>query len=942
MSITVLECALQVITRDSYPEQWAAIQHYLANAYRDRVRGVPEDNIEHAITTYKKALEVRTRTAHPQQWAGTQNNLAHAYRKRIQGKKSENIELAINACNCALEVFTRDTFPEEWATVRDTLGITFCSRIRGRTAENIELAVEAHKDALSVFTHGNAPERWAAVQQNLAVAYRNRISGDPAENIEQAITASKQALEIRTCDAYPELWAMIHNNLGVAYRIRIRGYRENNVKQAIACGKCALEVHIRDDWPEQWAMAQHNLGIAYCFLEEERASNIEQGIAAFEAALEVRTLDTFPELWAMTQQCLANAYRERKRGVSEDNLEKALTACESALKVYTRDAFPEKWAGTQNNLANIYRDRIKGKPKDNAQKAIIAYRSSLEVHNYASLPELHRMISRNLGDLQVRLGDWRSAAHAYENSLLAAEKIYQTCLMLDGKAGELRENGDLLRRTAYAYGRTGKWQQTATVIEQWRARGLSDSLQRDRANLTQLQESNPELRNRYGEVTNQLRNLEAIQRTDQLMGDRNAITPEARRNEAQRLNRELTETLEQIRKVPDHEKFLQPPTFDDLKPSFRADNPLVYLITTPQGSLALIALPDRIDHLWLDDFTAETLNEYLKTWLDAYNNRQDDRHRWFSTLETITGQLWQPVMEPVVTYLDNHNLKRATLIPTGLLSLFPLHAAWTPDQTTPTGKRYALDHICFTYSPNGQSLTAARAIAQNHPTVDTLLALENPTNDLPNTHREIETATKAFTNVKVLPKEQATVEAVKTALTQTAIAHFACHGTADLNEPLQSGLKMSDGLLTLNDLFALKLTGGDRTGIRLAILSACETGLPGLELADEAIGLPTGLLQAGVAGVVASLWAIDDRSTALLVEAFYHFWRTENLDPPEALRQAQQYLRDSTAAELNAGIQTNRDGRGDRKVLAVGGKKLSERLQYEHPFYWAGFSYFGI
>ncbi|MEM9772413.1 MAG: CHAT domain-containing protein [Cyanobacteria bacterium P01_D01_bin.73] len=597
---------------------------------------------------------------------------------------------------------------------------------------------------------------------------------------------------------------------------------------------------------------------------------------------------------------------------------------------------------TQNNLAVSYRERIRGDRKDNLAEAIAFFKLALKVYTQDALPDDCRRSSLNLGNVQVSIGCWSDAISAYEIAIDASDNLYQACLMLEGRFGELRDNRDLFSRATYAYGQTDEWSQAIATIERGRARGLSDSLQRDRANLTQLQQSNPELRNRYGEITNQLRNLEAIQRTDQLMGDRNAITPEARRNEAQRLNRELTETLEQIREVPGYEKFLQPPTFDDLKPSFRADNPLIYLITTPQGSLALIALPDRIDHLWLDDFTTETLNEHLQTWLDAYNQRRDDNHRWLSTIETITGQLWQPVMEPVVKYLKDHNQQRATLIPTGLLSLLPLHAAWTEDKTTPTGKRYALDEICFTYAPNGQSLTAAREVAQNHPALDNLLAIENPTGDLPNTHREIETAVQSFADKTILPGQQATVEAVKTALPQTAIAHFACHGTANLNEPLQSGLKMSDGLLTLNDLFALKLTGGDRTGIRLAILSACETGLPGLELADEAIGLPTGLLQAGVAGVLASLWSVDDRSTALLVEAFYHFWRTEKLEPPEALRKAQQYLRDSTAAELKAGIQANRDGRGDRKVLAVGGKKLSERLQYEHPFYWAGFSYFGV
>ena len=57
--------------------------------------------------------------------------------------------------------------------------------------------------------------------------------------------------------------------------------------------------------------------------------------------------------------------------------------------------------------------------------------------------------------------------------------------------------------------------------------------------------------------------------------------------------------------------------------------------------------------------------------------------------------------------------------------------------------------------------------------------------------------------------------------------------------------------------------------VRLAVLSACETAQPGTELPDEVVALPTGLLQAGVAGIVASQWSVPDRATAMLMAEFY-------------------------------------------------------------------------
>jgi CHAT domain-containing protein len=270
---------------------------------------------------------------------------------------------------------------------------------------------------------------------------------------------------------------------------------------------------------------------------------------------------------------------------------------------------------------------------------------------------------------------------------------------------------------------------------------------------------------------------------------------------------------------------------------------------------------------------------------------------------------------------------RTTLIPTGLLSLLPLHAAWTPDETKPTGRRYALDHLHLTYAPNAKSLTAAQSIA-DQVQADSILAIDNPLGDLPNSKREIDCAIDTFPQHTVLRQTQATVQSVRSKLSEAAIVHFSCHGTANLTDPLNSGLAMSDGLLTLRDLFDLKLA--DNKGIRLAILSACETGLPGLENIDEVVSLPIGLMQAGVAGVVSSLWSVSDLSTMMLLTRFYDLWRKEGLEPAIALHQAQQWMIHTT------------DGEKFRYCGYRIPKEDRDRQTYAHPFHWAAFSYLGV
>jgi hypothetical protein len=84
---------------------------------------------------------------------------------------------------------------------------------------------------------------------------------------------------------------------------------------------------------------------------------------------------------------------------------------------------------------------------------------------------------------------------------------------------------------------------------------------------------------------------------------------------------------------------------------------------------------------------------------------------------------------------------------------------------------------------------------------------------------------------------------------------------------------------------------------------------------DEAIGLPAGFLQAGVPGVVATLWPVNDVSTAVLVTEFYRPVLQEKMEPAAALSGARICLRDSTRGELDlapdgtSGATRNPEGR---------------------------------
>ena len=131
---------------------------------------------------------------------------------------------------------------------------------------------------------------------------------------------------------------------------------------------------------------------------------------------------------------------------------------------------------------------------------------------------------------------------------------------------------------------------------------------------------------------------------------------------------------------------------------------------------------------------------------------------------------------------------------------------------------------------------------------------------------------------------------LNTDLGQYRILHFATHSLLNNEHPELSGVVLSlvdqsgrpqNGFLRLYDIYNLRL------GSDLVVLSACQTAL-GRDVSGEGlIGLTRGFLYAGARRVVASLWQIDDRTSAELMRQFYEGMLVRGDRPAAALRSAQ-------------------------------------------------------
>ena len=717
--------------------------------------------------------------------------------------------------------------------------------------------------------------------------------------------------------------------------------------------------------------------IFQCIVENQGASEpVYRLLAANQARLNGELLVAFP---AVASALLGKFAGEEQHGVAElififgnliaqfplgqraINMELAITAYEEVLQVMTREAMPREWATAKMNLAIAYSDRIRGERAANLEAAITAYEQALKIFQPEQHPNDCRKTARSLGNLYADHQRWPAAVETYGKALQAAEILYQASLSRFGQEAELAETFDLFRRAAYAQAQAGNLQEAVVTLERGRARGLSETLERDRSDLADLETNAPEVYQQYQRAVADLRQLEMDERSVGFLaqGDRPAPSPEELPQRAAKVRQEFQAAIAAIRQQPGYADFLAQADFKNIAATVHPDLPLVYLNPTANGGLALVvykSLEDgaiQIEPLWLNALTEASLQELLAGWFGAFSQfRQAPKQNYSTWLEAIdvgTRQLWDLLMAPLIAHLNQHQVQQAILIPTGFLSFLPLHAAWTEDATTPTGRRYALDTIQFSYIPNAQSLQVARNLAHSTP-ANSLLAINEPrptqANDLPNSEREVQAARSYFPHNQPLKHEQATRSAVLAALPHHDILHFSCHGYANFDNPLESGLLMAnDELLTLRDFFNLKLQG-----IRLAILSACETGLPGAQLPDEVVSLPTALLQTGVAGVAASLWSVSDLSTMMLLARFYDFWRKDGLEPAAALQKAQQWVRDTSNREKITYFKGFIPEFSGSRMAAQTADFLYKQVilahpddrDFAHPFHWAAFSYTGV
>lgn len=137
------------------------------------------------------------------------------------------------------------------------------------------------------------------------------------------------------------------------------------------------------------------------------------------------------------------------------------------------------------------------------------------------------------------------------------------------------------------------------------------------------------------------------------------------------------------------------------------------------------------------------------------------------------------------------------------------------------------------------------------------------------------------------------------------ILHLSTHASSG-SRVQPASIAFADGSLLVQELYAKDFHP------KLVVLSACETGVGKIYFGENALSIARGFQVAGAENLIFSLWQVNDKSTAKLMQYFYANLH-EGQSASEAIRDAKRnFLKDKNRTNLR-----------------------------KSPYYWSSFVYYG-
>ncbi|MEH2128252.1 CHAT domain-containing protein [Nostoc sp.] len=364
-----------------------------------------------------------------------------------------------------------------------------------------------------------------------------------------------------------------------------------------------------------------------------------------------------------------------------------------------------------------------------------------------------------------------------------------------------------------------------------------------------------------------------------------------------------------------------------------------------------LPLPEAVQRLiefetWLEDWHQQ-YQEYRST---AQDKESKSHHSWRVEMEEKLLQLYE-ILNISTIAQELEGITQLVLIPHRDLYRLPIHTLFHLSSPSSEELPNVESNFSVTYLPSAQIGLSIRTEDIWQWQNKFLLSVEHPESTgyptLKFAKLESEIVSQMFNNNQRIQGAEATKNTVENALSDSYnILHFTGYVTNNLAEPKKSELVLAgEERLTLDEICQQNLDS-----YNLITLSAYENlSTNSYTISSEYVSLVSGFVTQGIPHIVSTLWSVESSASALVMIEFYRRLQP-NKSAITALAEATRWLKELTAGELTKWYEDILNNLHPEEVriqtylatqLYRNSKMASDKILYNHPYYWAAFTIMG-
>ena len=906
-----LDSALSYLTRAHVLAESAGDLRVAANAVSE-LAGVSEarEEIAAARTQYARAIELRGRIGDSRGLAADYNNIASLSRtagdpdnarRQLEAALALNrrdgraAAAATNLVNLAALAASVGAFARADQDYREALAAW---RASGDSAEAASALSGLGELSLRRGDYPAAAESFTAAAEILdrtgpiadAMAIRQRLASALAAQglLQQAIDELRRG-EPAAPMAAPEIrgsQALARADLAMQL---------NRHAEAEASYTSAATLYDRAGVPDGAAAARHGLGMLYLV-----QGNPARATALLTAALQTQTAARDGRSAALTRLALGSVAAEA------GDIALARRHLERAGAELDRLGDPVAGAAALNQRADLELGAGRFAAAESLSRAGLARLGARVV------PDVSWRLHAGLAEARASLGGTEEAARELRASIADIERVGSSLRLPERRSGLRSDKWVTYQRLAALELNRGRVAASFAVSEALRAREMTELLALGRITAARdtaadLVAREQDLRRRIGELARAVAGAapdNRISRGPELAGA-GVVSREALL-QAQAAYSALQ--LEIQDRAPRHATLVTPEIvgWRSIAQHLDPHEAMLEYLLNETGSFVYVITRDTLAGMALGITRHDLARrvDFARGVLQPSGSELNDL--WRAPLR----QLHRDLIGPIEASGLLAGKTRLTIVPHGELHYLPF-AALIEREGPP---RFLIQRYQLSVTPSAAVWLALRKL-QGVSTGSGLLALAPHLDRLPASRREVATLARVGGGeARVLTGAAATETAFRREAPLRRVIHLATYGVLNKQNPLFSFVDLApdrqqDGRLDVREVFGLTLAAD------LVVLSACQTALASGALTDvpagdDWVGLSRAFLTAGARNVMASLWAVQDRATATLMQRFYErYGDGAGADPARTLAAAQRVMLDQSATA--------------------------------HPYYWAGFEVIG-